>query len=54
MSGKDAITIFGETVKWDSYLNVRSQILDEFTKFNIDNTAFLYRLLELCEMSKKF
>ena len=53
MSGKDAITIFGETAKWDSYLNVRSQILDEFTKFNIDNTAFLYRLLELCEMSKK-
>lgn len=53
MSRKDAITIFGETAKWDSYLNVRSQILDEFTKFNIDNTAFLYRLLELCEMSKK-
>lgn len=53
MSGKDAITIFGETAKWDSYLNVRSQILDKFTKFNIDNTAFLYRLLELCEMSKK-
>ena len=53
MSGKDAISIFGETAKWGSYLNVRSQILDEFTKFNIDNTAFLYRLLELCEMSKK-
>ena len=52
MDGKDAITIFGETAKWDSYLSVRSKILDEFVKFNIDNTAFLYRLLELCEMSK--
>lgn len=51
-TGKDAISIFGETAKWDSYLSVRSKILDEFTKFNIDNTAFLYRLLELCEMSK--
>lgn len=54
MTGKDAISIFGETAKWDSYLSVRSKILDEFTKFDIDkdNTAFLYRLLELCEMSK--
>lgn len=52
IDGKDAITIFGETAKWDSYLSVRSKILDEFVKFNIDNTAFLYRLLELCEMSK--
>ena len=52
MDGKDAITIFGETAKWDSYLSVRSKILDEFAKFKIDNTAFLYRLLELCEMSK--
>ena len=53
-TGKDAISIFGETAKWDSYLSVRSKILDEFTKFNIDkdNTVFLYRLLELCEMSK--
>lgn len=51
-TGKDAISIFGETAKWDSYLSVRSKILDEFTKFDIDNTAFLYRLLELCEMSK--
>lgn len=53
-TGKDAISIFGETAKWDSYLSVRSKILDEFVKFNIDkdNTAFLYRLLELCEMSK--
>ncbi|WP_180997996.1 hypothetical protein, partial [Campylobacter concisus] len=53
MSVKDAISIFGETAKWDSYLSVRSKILSEFEKFNIDNTAFLYRLLELCEMSKK-
>jgi len=52
MDGKDAITIFGKTAKWESYLSVRSKILDEFVKFNIDNTAFLYRLLELCEMSK--
>ena len=52
IGGKDAITIFGETAKWDSYINVRGKILDEFEKFDIDNAAFLYRLLELCEMSK--
>ena len=52
IGGKDAISIFGETAKWDSYINVRGKILDEFEKFDIDNAAFLYRLLELCEMSK--
>ncbi|WP_169940362.1 hypothetical protein [Campylobacter sp. RM15925] len=53
MDGKDSISIFGETAKWDSYIEIRDMIMNEFEKFeSYINTAFLYRLLELCEMSK--
>ncbi|MGP1580353.1 MAG: type III-A CRISPR-associated protein Cas10/Csm1 [Wolinella sp.] len=40
MDGKDAVSIFGETAKWNSYISVRSKILGEFEKFGMDNTAF--------------
>ncbi len=53
VDGKDAISLFGETVKWDKYLN------DKGLKKELDNLseddakmAFLYRLMELTSMSK--
>jgi CRISPR-associated protein Csm1 len=55
MGGKDAITLFGETVKWFSYQKVFEELDKAFKPFENKEikTAFLYRLLELCEMSKK-
>lgn len=55
LNGKDAITLFGETVKWNSYKEVFTQLDSAFKSFENKeiNTAFLYRLLEFCEMSKK-
>lgn len=52
---KNAITLFGETVKWKTYLEVFDMltvILNKIEEKNL-NTAFLYRLLDLVEMSKK-
>lgn len=55
LDGKDAITFFGETVKWKSYKDVFAELDSAFKPFENKeiNTAFLYRLLEFCEMSKK-
>lgn len=55
LDGKDAISLFGETVKWDSYKKVFNILEAEFSKLGNEdiNTAFFYRLLEFCEMSKK-
>lgn len=58
---KDAITLFGETVKWKSYKDARKKIkalkienVEIFDLKNQDiNTALLYRLLDFCEMSKQ-
>ncbi len=51
---KDAISLFGETVKWSKYLSVYSELYGQLEAFEKNlNTAFLYRLLELIEMSKK-
>jgi CRISPR-associated protein Csm1 len=52
---KDAITLFGETTKWQSYIKTSEKLEKEFNKLNKNNikTAFLYRLLELVELSKK-
>jgi CRISPR-associated protein Csm1 len=51
---KDAISLFGETVKWNSYKEVYSELYSALLNFEKHlNTAFLYRLLELIEMSKK-
>lgn len=51
---KDAISLFGETVKWKSYKEVFDELYQELEDFEEElNTAFLYRLLELIEMSKK-
>lgn len=55
MDGKDAITLFGESAKWSEYISVYGELMPKFQNFSNDdslNTAFLYRLLEFCEMSK--
>ena len=51
---KDAISLFRETVKWKEYKKTYGELygaLENFEEYL--NTAFLYRLLELIEMSKK-
>ena len=51
---KNAITLFNETVKWESYLKVFNDLTSVFKLLkDKENTAFLYRLLELVEMGKK-
>jgi CRISPR-associated protein Csm1 len=54
---KDAIALFGECVKWDKYIKIRSELissLQEFeAKIDLLNTAFLYHILDLVEMRKK-
>ncbi len=52
MDKKDAISLFGETVKWDDYLDDLG-LGDELGKIEEINTAFTYRLLELIAMSKR-
>ncbi|BCD68481.1 hypothetical protein [Nitratiruptor sp. YY09-18] len=57
LEGKDALTIFKERVKWSDYLDDLGlydtlQDMENSLKDGIP-TAFLYRLLEFCEMSKK-
>jgi CRISPR-associated protein Csm1 len=56
---KDAISLFGETITWNKYLDEDNaqyflEELDYFDKngFAI-NTAFLYRVLEFIQMSKE-
>lgn len=54
---KDAITLFGETAKWDNYLNIYNELYNRLEEFDENymklNTTFLYRLLYFIEMSKK-
>ena len=49
---KDAISIFDETVKWADYTQQRKTVLNIFEQYAdfVNNTAFLYRLLELIKM----
>ncbi len=49
---KDAISLFNETVKWQDYIRQRESILSLFESNQdfVDNTSFLYRLLELIKM----
>lgn len=49
---KDAISIFDESVKWDSYLDVYEKINTALSEIEEINTAFLYRLLDFIGMSK--
>jgi CRISPR-associated protein Csm1 len=50
---KDAISLFGETVKWSSYKKTFEVLQKLFENFDDPNTATLYRLLDFCKMSKE-
>jgi len=50
---KDAITLFGETLKWENYLTVYKTLEESFDKYHNITTSTLYRLLDFCEMSKE-
>lgn len=52
---KNAISLFNETVKWSSYTHQRKVILDLMEEHAdyVDNTSFLYRLLELIKMRQE-
>jgi CRISPR-associated protein Csm1 len=51
---KDAISLFRETVKWKTYKKTYAELYGALEDFEEHlNTAFLYRLLEFIEMSKK-
>ncbi len=53
-SDKNAITLFNETAKWESYLKVHSDLTQTFGLLkDAENTAFLYRILELVDMKKR-
>ena len=49
---KDALSLFTETSRWDSYIDTRSNLLPSLQTKNL-KTAFLYRLIEIADMSKK-
>ena len=51
LEGKDGISFFDDSVKWDDYLDDLG-LFEELENANV-NTAFTYRLLEFIEMSKK-
>ncbi|MBD3843159.1 MAG: hypothetical protein IE909_15020, partial [Campylobacterales bacterium] len=51
LKGKDGVTLFEESVKWDDYLDDLG-LMKELEKAN-PNTAFSYRLLDFIAMSKK-
>ncbi len=51
LKGKNGITLFEESVKWDDYLDDLG-LMEELEKAN-PNTAFTYRLLDFIAMSKK-
>ena len=50
---KDAISLFGETVKWSEYKTTYEKLDNLFKDFDKDvKTATLYSLLTFCDMSK--
>jgi CRISPR-associated protein Csm1 len=55
--GKDAIAIFGECVKWVDYEKIADEFKNELEAFDkntgLVNTAFIYKLLEFADMSKR-
>jgi CRISPR-associated protein Csm1 len=50
--GKDAVNLFGETVKWEDYLDDLG-LSEELEKHSDIPTALLYRFLEFTAMSKR-
>ena len=53
---KDAICMFDEVVNWNSYIEVFKKldtIFKEIKKDSDFDTTYLYRILAICDMSKK-
>lgn len=56
IDNKDAITLFNESVKWDDYLKIYKDLKDKLSITALasdDKTAFFYRLIDFCQMSKR-
>ena len=49
---KDAISLFGETVKWKEYQDAHKKLDELFKGFETVNMATLYSLLTFCDMAK--
>ena len=49
---KDAISLFGETVKWKEYQDAHKKLDELFKDFETVNMATLYSLLTFCDMAK--
>jgi len=49
---KDAISLFGETIKWKEYKRVYALLDELFKDFKVVNTTTLYSLFHFCDMSK--
>lgn len=53
VDGKDALSIWGETVKWDDYLQVFSTLGKVFENYGQLETSTIYKFLQFCDMSKR-
>ena len=53
VDGKDSLAIWGETVKWDSYLQVFEALQKVFENYGQLETSTIYRFLQFCDMSKR-
>ena len=55
IEGKNALTLWGETVKWESYLSSRDALWGELTKLKEDDSkmTLYYRLLDFAHMGKR-
>jgi len=52
---KNAVNIFGESVRWNSYKKIRDDLFNKLNNYETTKelkTTFLYRLIELSQMSK--
>jgi CRISPR-associated protein Csm1 len=52
LDGKDGISIWDESVKWERYLKTYTELDKIFHNYQDLETATVYRFLELCNMSK--
>ena len=52
IEGKDSLTIWGESVKWNSYIEIYKKLDKAFQGYEDIATTTIYRLLEFCNMSK--
>ena len=53
IKGKDALTIWQESIKWDNYIKVFDKLNEVFKNYQNLETTTLYRFIEFCNMSKR-